>query len=252
MRSKGLILTVLLLLLSFSGEENAFSSSRNNENAVFLHNIRFLKDAESPKQMRFIDTANLGRKGKKVISNGILFTYKNRKAGNVRIAGNFSRWKPVPMMRNQNGIWYYFLDENQTEKPVLKYKYLVDSYWISDPLNSEKRDDGRGSFISLVNNSNKSFSRHISFRILENNRVEFRIYSPKARFISLVGDFNNWNPENDILKKGKDGVWRINKHIPSGSYLYRYIIDGLWVQDIYNPESASDISGDLCSVIRVD
>ncbi len=252
MRLRSFIIPLLLIILSFSGENDAFTNTMDNGKAEYLYKIRFLKNADSPQQMRLIQTENFGNNGKKVISNGILFTYKNRKASDVRIAGNFSRWQPVPMKRNENGVWYYFLDENQSDRRVLKYKYVVDTLWISDPYNSEKIDDGTGSFLSLIKNSKKSFSKHISYRMLSNNRVEFRIYRPKAKYISLVGDFNSWNPENDILKKGKDGVWSIKKHIPPGSYLYRYIIDGSWVQDIYNPESASDTSGDLCSVIKVE
>jgi 1,4-alpha-glucan branching enzyme len=251
MIARSLMIPLLLIILSFSGEE-AFTYTMDGGTAEYMYKIRFLKNADSPRQMRLIQTENFGKKEKKVISNGILFTYKNRKATDVRIAGNFSRWQQVPMRRNENGVWYYFLDEYQSHRRVIKYKYVVDSLWISDPYNYEKIDDGTGSFISLVTNSKKSFSRHLSYRILGNNRVEFRIYRPEAKFISLVGDFNNWNPENDILKKGENGVWSIIKHIPSGSYLYRYIIDGSWMQDIYNPESASDMSGDICSVIKVE
>lgn len=251
MRPKSLIALFLLIILSSSGKENAFAYKMDNGNTEYSYNLKFLKNADSPRQMRLINTGNFGKNEKKVILNGILFTYKNRKAANVRIAGNFSQWQPVPLTRNENGIWYYFLDEDQFHKRIIEYKYIVDSLWISDPNNSEKIDDGTGSFISLANNCKKSFSHHLTYRILDNNIVEFRIFRPGAKYISLVGDFNNWNPENDILQKGENGVWSIKKYIPSGSYLYRYIIDGFWVQDTYNPETASDISGDLCSVIKV-
>ena len=59
------------------------------------------------------------------------------------------------------------------------------------------------------------------------------------------------NPENDLLSKGRDGVWRLKKRLPKGTHRYKYIIDGEWLPDTYNANSASDDNGDVCSLITV-
>ena len=87
--------------------------------------------------------------------------------------------------------------------------------------------------------------------MLKGGIVEFRIFKPGARMVTVAGDFNNWNPENDFLSKGRDGIWHMKKRLPSGSYRYRFIIDGEHRQDMYNEISSTDSAGDLCSLISV-
>ena len=45
---------------------------------------------------------------------------------------------------------------------------------------------------------------------LENNGAWFRVWSPNAKQISVIGDFNNWNPESHKLSRieGSD-VWEV-------------------------------------------
>jgi 1,4-alpha-glucan branching enzyme len=87
--------------------------------------------------------------------------------------------------------------------------------------------------------------------MLRKDVVVFRIYKPEASIVSVVGDFNGWNPENDLLRKGSDGIWRLEKRLASGTYRYKYVIDGQWLPDTFNPDSASDSTGDICSVIKI-
>jgi len=82
--------------------------------------------------------------------------------------------------------------------------------------------------------------------------VHFAVWAPNAEAVSVIGDFNHWNPENDLLKKGDDGIWRLRKRIPTGMYRYRYIIDGAWQPDIYNPLSGSDDTGEICSILKIE
>ncbi|MDF2544479.1 MAG: 1,4-alpha-glucan branching enzyme [Herbinix sp.] len=55
--------------------------------------------------------------------------------------------------------------------------------------------------------------------------VRFAVWAPKARFVSVVGDFNGWNPEcNRMNKINNSGIWEL--FIPGlGQYqLYKYAI----------------------------
>ncbi|OHD63152.1 MAG: hypothetical protein A2176_11435 [Spirochaetes bacterium RBG_13_51_14] len=227
----------------------AFNYVSGNLQTIYYNNLKFLKESDAPHSVTMIYTGH--RSGQStIVSDGILFTYKNRGARSVRISGNFIDWKPARMDRSDNGVWYYFMPAVERKHDVA-YKYMVDGIWIMDPLNPERIDDRMGSYLSVVEPAVKSEDRHVTWRIFSGNTVEFRIYQPDASFVSIVGDFNHWNPENDLLSKGLDGIWRLRKKLFPGRYRYKYIIDGDWVPDTYNPLSGSDSTGEVCSVIEI-
>lgn len=39
--------------------------------------------------------------------------------------------------------------------------------------------------------------------------ITYREWAPGAKTASLIGDFNNWNPNADVMKKNEFGVWEI-------------------------------------------
>jgi len=56
----------------------------------------------------------------------------------------------------------------------------------------------------------------------------------KARSVSLVSDFNNWNMFGTPLAK-VNGRWTCQLDLPKGRYLYKYIVDGDWTADPKTP-----------------
>ncbi|HBA86305.1 MAG TPA: hypothetical protein DCZ95_19670 [Verrucomicrobia bacterium] len=57
--------------------------------------------------------------------------------------------------------------------------------------------------------------------------------NPDATFVSVVGDFNGWNPALDPMKKAADGVWRVTLKLPEDKFFgYRFHVDG---QEILDP-----------------
>jgi len=245
--NKYIILPVILLM--------AFTPAGKSLKTEHYYNLQSLKKSSAPRNLEMINHDNLSRK-KSIISNGVLVTYKNREAGNVFISGNFNNWKPLRMTRSRNGVWFFFYDcmksDNTRYSKEIRYKFNVDGIWTVDPKNYIRENDGAGSYVSLAKPAMERETTHLSYRIINRNLVEFRLYKPGARSISLVGDFNNWNPENDLLGKNRDGIWRLKKRIPAGKYRYKYIVDGEWVPDLYNRHSASDITGQICSILTVE
>ena len=67
-------------------------------------------------------------------------------------------------------------------------------------------------------------------RIIE-GIAEFSFFLPRARRVCLVGDFNNWQPEELEMTGGLDGYWRACLTLPSGDYAFRYYADGYWYTD---------------------
>lgn len=68
--------------------------------------------------------------------------------------------------------------------------------------------------------------------------------------VSLVGDFNNWDPAAQPLRR-RDGAWSVTLHLPPGRYRYAFVVDGdLWYNDPGHPV-AQDEFGTPTSVITV-
>jgi 1,4-alpha-glucan branching enzyme len=242
MMLKSLSILAPLLLLAFNYDNGALDT-------VYYNNLKILKKADAPQNVRMIHTGS--RSGQSTLSSdGVLFTYRNRGARTVSISGSFSGWKTIPMDRSDNGIWYYFLPAGEKSRRVT-YKYLVDGIWIMDPLNPDRIDDRMGSYLSVAEPGVRAEGPRVSWRRIDHNMIEFRTYRPGASMVSLVGDFNHWNPEDDLLARGRDGIWRLRKKLFTGVYRYKYIVDGEWVPDIYNQESGSDDNGELCSIIEI-
>jgi chromosome partitioning protein len=85
-----------------------------------------------------------------------------------------------------------------------------------------------------------------------NGAVAFVTLYPRAETVQIAGDFNNWQPEQTLLKKvGEDGAWQAKLELPAGRYRYRLVVDGQWQQDPYNEWTEMNPYGDLNSVVEV-
>lgn len=275
--SKPILLIMILTtgFFSLAGEEelpdgvNAYNSldggleeSGSGEDRIYpLERIEKLRRAISPRYIRVLDW--LEDTHRSYLRKGILFTFESHRARNVMIAGNFNNWRPMPMKRNAAGVFYTIqpLQVREFGKKLgeYRYKYLVDGLWVSDRNNKNQESDGLGGTISSFHPGRPDLDRQISVHILEEpgdgkeQLVEFAIYLPDVENLSIVGNFNNWNPEHDFLRKGADGVFRIRKRLLPGRYLYKYVADGKWVLDTFNPDTRylKDID-ELCSYYEVE
>ena len=73
--------------------------------------------------------------------------------------------------------------------------------------------------------------------------VEFTFLSPEATKVSLAGAFNSWDTQTLLMKKNKERVWKIEINLAPGSYEYKFLADGLWVENITGIESAPNPFG---------
>src|SRR5437899_9088351 len=64
-----------------------------------------------------------------------------------------------------------------------------------------------------------------------NRMTQFAFRAPTARQVSLVGEFNNWDPKAGRMHKGPDGVWHLSVALKPGRYEYRFLADELWRDD---------------------
>ncbi|MEP6492206.1 MAG: isoamylase early set domain-containing protein [bacterium] len=82
--------------------------------------------------------------------------------------------------------------------------------------------------------------------------VRFALVAPTAVHVSIVGDFNRWNPAALPLKRSADGrTWEIEVPLLPGRYTYAFVVDGRLARDPVAPEAASDDFGIANSVVLV-
>ncbi len=63
--------------------------------------------------------------------------------------------------------------------------------------------------------------------------------APQASAVSIVGDFNNWDPSAHPLQRDANGRWLRRLRLEPGWYEYRYMVDGVWQDD---PSSAQRVA----------
>lgn len=227
-----------------------------------FHQLMKLKEASKPRYVKVLDQIQYINT-RKIIKTGILFTYKsNTTTKKVAVAGSFNEWSEIYMKRNNYNVFFFVLPIEQgklTRKQIsYRYKFIVDGLWRSDPKSIYKRDDKNGGFYSMFYLDNYPINKQVSVYIEKARKgdssrwVEFAIYLPKTSRLSLIGNFNNWNPEHDIMTADKDGVFRYRIKLIPGQYIYKYIADGKWIMDKYNSNTrfAPDIQ-ELGSFIEV-
>lgn len=82
--------------------------------------------------------------------------------------------------------------------------------------------------------------------------VRFTLLAPGAASVSLVGDFNGWNPAALPLRRSRDGrTWEIDVPLAPGRYAYSFVIDGALAADPSAPRAVGDDFGSPSSVIMV-
>jgi 1,4-alpha-glucan branching enzyme len=56
--------------------------------------------------------------------------------------------------------------------------------------------------------------------------VNFICNAPQARAVTLVGDFNQWNPAALAMKRMPDGAWSATVELKHGHHRYAFLVDG--------------------------
>ena len=81
----------------------------------------------------------------------------------------------------------------------------------------------------------------------------FKYRPPQAiNRVFVAGEFNGWNPTaNELVDADGDGTYEIAITLAPGSYQYKFVVDGRWIQDPSHQKSMPDGFGGFNSVIEV-
>jgi hypothetical protein len=83
--------------------------------------------------------------------------------------------------------------------------------------------------------------------------VAFSLDAPDASQVSIVGDFNNWDPAaTPLTRVSDDGRWEAVIPLTPGRYQFTFVVDGTrWVRDPLFPQATGDDFGQPTSVITI-
>ncbi|MCX6927540.1 MAG: isoamylase early set domain-containing protein [Verrucomicrobia bacterium] len=61
--------------------------------------------------------------------------------------------------------------------------------------------------------------------------INFICNAPQAQSVSLVGDFNGWNPLTHVMKQMPDRCWLLTVELKHGHHRYAFLVDGVLTLD---------------------
>lgn len=73
--------------------------------------------------------------------------------------------------------------------------------------------------------SNRYSAKHTSVP------VNFICFAPQAKHVSIVGDFNAWDPALNPMKRQPDGAWLVQLMLCHGHHHYMFCVDEKLVLD---------------------
>ncbi len=225
--------------------EQLEQGSAAQEKPLYGNYLENMRTAEKPRFVTLIDAFQYTR-GAGLKTRGVLFSYHNRAARDVRFVADIPGFAPQPMRRNKYGVWIYYyippeiVHASPTKK--IRYKFQVDGLYTVDDTHEQYEKDSAGNVASVFHLLHDHFAASTGVFVLDTpvnhgREVLFRIPAGDAESVSVAGDFNNWNPQRDYLNRSEDGYFELRKIIPPGEYTFLYRIDGKLSQKVATPKS---------------
>ncbi len=157
-----------------------------------------------------------------------------------------------PYVRNANGVFLLLLDVPDGVQ-ALTYRIAVDGLWTHDPANPQRFEDSSGLFFSTFSLEGLPPKSLVSPEIHPNAEVTFRYRGQPGRFVSLIGEFNRWDPFWQPMPEDsrRPGLYQLTLRLPPGPHYYVFSVDGQRVPDPLNVELAEDPEGFRVSTFRL-
>ena len=82
-------------------------------------------------------------------------------------------------------------------------------------------------------------------------RVCVELTWPGAESVCIAGSFNDWHPGVTPMLRLSDGTWAKELVLAPGSYEYRFVVDGEWVDDPMAADYIPNPFGGMNAVLTV-
>ena len=213
-------------------EQPSFPSLKD---ASLIMRLKSMREAEAP----FVH------------GNQLLFTYKGepdtRLVGIAFEAEGFSQVNFL--VRNAHNVFIYAISNQDMVSDGLGYRYWVDGLWHQDPENPSYYLDSHQTPISLLSSpSDKPRENPISV----DGGYDFYAYFDPGQQVSLLGNFNNWDPFLYPLEEVESGKYHIRiASLRPGKYQYYFWVSGSKHLDPQNYRVGVNFYGEEVSLFTV-
>jgi hypothetical protein len=154
-------------------------------------------------------------------------------AREVLLAASFTNWQygALQMTRTDSG-WISIV---RLGPGKYWYKFIIDGGWTIDPDNDLDEHDPHG------NDNSVFYKPNVVFTLAghTDNKDAF-----------LTGSFNGWNPGELPMQRTPSG-WTIPLYLAEGTYTYKFVVDGKWMEDPANNHRAPDGHQGFNSIFRL-
>lgn len=98
----------------------------------------------------------------------------------------------------------------------------------------------------------KASSPRIPRRPSAKQAITFEYFDPSATVVTLVGDFNKWDPKARPLKRDAGRLWKVTVRLEPGIYPYKFVVNGeRWEEDPLNLHRVLNEHGTYNSIRKV-
>jgi 1,4-alpha-glucan branching enzyme len=172
----------------------------------------------------------------------VLSLKPDRPARFVGVRFAHEAWKILhPYSTNERGAFVldYRVPEGVRE---IRYRIVVDGLWMVDPANPRTDVDAAGVSFSVYTLEQEPVRTIVNPKP-EGTALTFVFQGSPGRRVSLVGDFNNWDPFMDPLDETAPGMFSISLRVPAGEHWYYFFSDGRRILDRFNARTGVDPDG---------
>lgn len=86
---------------------------------------------------------------------------------------------------------------------------------------------------------------------LNKRAINFICNAPQAQSVSIIGDFNQWNPGSHRMKQQPDGGWILIVELKHGHHRYAFWVDGVLTLDPMGMGITRNDKGERVSLMPV-
>ncbi len=149
--------------------------------------------------------------------------------------------------RNQNGVYFLVMDLPADAPSTLEYRLVVDGLWLGDPMNSDSYRNGQGITLSRVAVKASDLPMHAGPTQRYHGTVEFAYRGKPGQQVSIVGNFNQWDPFSHFLEESHPGEYHLKLALPPGTLLYQFVVGTRTFLDPGNARTGHDAQGGVFS-----
>ena len=120
------------------------------------------------------------------------------------------------------------------------------------PVTFERDEEGRVSSLTFVYEGEPYTARRVELpapSLKGNTTFRLKGYAD-ATIVALAGTFNGWN-QSQLLFGREGGEWVCRVDLDPGVYQYKFVVDGDWLLDPSDPETAEDEAGNVNNLLEV-